>query len=638
MGSRFSFASLPIAQRLGIGFALAGLLAVIIAFSVGLANTATFRQAENSFSQALKGSQSLGQIRFDLEAIQTTLTDRLAFGESPGDTSLAEQVQSFSSDLDQHINDYLATVGRGVPQLVDFEQDWLDYRQLALNNALLLDSRQPGAVSQARTNLDALGKSTYDSALKDLDALVQLTQQQVDSAYAKASQSNTEAFWGALGLALVGFIAVMFLAWFTVHSITRQLNQLLYLTRLVNQGNLSQRAHVEGRNEIAMVASSMNDMLDTIGDLLGKEESLRAELEEQIEMLIQEVTPVGQGDLRLEAAVTHSQLGVLADVFNLIVGQLATLVARVQNSASKTYAAASSIVQQATDLASVAEQEAAQLGQANEGMGKLATAAADVARLARTSAVTATETVASAQRGSQAAVQVLERVKYSTDQMRAIEDQMQVLGNHSKEISAVVGLIEGIAKQTQMLSLNAEVQAGQSGGDFNRGFGVIAEEIRRLAERTEDAVHQITMLVRTVQGDIYGVMMTTEQTAREFNDLTQLTDEASRALQMIWTGVAQQAKDIDAITQVAAWQESVAGSAATMIRKLAAVAKSMGEIAHRQEAAARDLSEISQSLQASISAFRLPAPQQPGAISGRQESGQLLLPQEGYRGQRTGPF
>src|ERR1051326_5339394 len=101
MGNRFSFASLPIAQRLGVGFALAGLLAVIIALAVGAANTTTFQQAENNFSQALKGSQSLSQIRFDLEAIQTTLTDRLAFGPTSGPTSLADNVQELSTDLDQ---------------------------------------------------------------------------------------------------------------------------------------------------------------------------------------------------------------------------------------------------------------------------------------------------------------------------------------------------------------------------------------------------------------------------------------------------------------------------------------------------------------------------------------------------------
>ncbi len=627
MGSRFSFGSLPIAQRLGIGFGLAGLFAVIIALAVGLANTATFQQTENSFNQALKESQSLSQIRFDLEAIQTTLTDRLAFGAAPGSQALAPQVQTLSSDLDQHINDYLAAVGQNVPDLVNFEGDWINYRQIALNNALLLDSRLPEDVSEAQANLYGLGQSTYDSAISDLDALVQLTQQQVDAAHARASQSNAEAFWGALGLALAGFFAVMFLAWFTVHSITHQLDRLLRLTRLVNQGNLSERVSIEGNNEIALVGSSMNDMLDTISKLLEKEETLRTELEEQIEMLIQEVTPVGQGDLRLQAVVGHSLLGTLADVFNLIVEQLATLVARVQSTASLTSTAAGSIVQQATDLAKVAEQQAGQLGQANEGMGKLATAAADVARLARTSAVTATETVTSARRGSQAALQVLERVKYSTELMKTIESQMQILGNHSKEISAVVSLIEGIAKQTQLLSMNAEMQAGQSGGDFNRGFGVVAEEIRRLAERTEDAVHQITMLVRTVQGDIYGVIMTSEQTAHEFNNLAQLIDEASHALQLIWTGVTQQAKDIDAITQVAAWQESVASAAAEKIRSLATIAKGMGEIAHGQETSARNLSEISQALQASITAFRLPGQLKQGLLAAQQGSGQLLLPQ-----------
>jgi methyl-accepting chemotaxis protein len=237
--------------------------------------------------------------------------------------------------------------------------------------------------------------------------------------------------------------------------------------------------------------------------------------------------------------------------------------------------------------------------------------------------------VTSAQRGGQAAVQVLERVKNSNDQMRTVQEHIQVLGNHSREIGVVVGLIEGIARQTQLLSLNAEVQFGQMGGEINRGFGVVATEIRRLAERTEEAVHQITRLVRTVQGDIYTVITMTEQTAYEFNSLAQLTDEANRALQMIWTGVAQQAKDIDNITQVASWQESVASVAAGVIRGMGTMAKSMGEIAHGQQSAARNLSEISRSLQASIAAFRLPPELQPALPPGYQESGEPLRPREG---------
>ncbi len=623
MGRRFSFTQLPIAQRLGIGFALAGMLAVIVALAVGLANNSRFQDATSKFDQALNSSTSLSQIRADIEQMHSILSDRLAFG-NPVDAStpLSTQISTLAQDVDKQINNYYDVVGRANPQLLAFADDWNQYRVTALIASGDIESGYESQIVHAREVLGGDGLKQYATVLKDLAALVTFNQQQIAQAHQANEASSFAAIWSALAWALVGFFVVMFLAWFIVFSIIRQLDELLRLIRVVNRGDMSQRVHIGGRNEVAVVGSSMNDMLDTIGDLLTKEEALRSELESEIVRLVDQVTPVGQGDLRLQAEVTNSQLGTLADVFNVIVEQLATLVARVQNSATLTYTAAGSIVQQASQLAHVADHQATQLGQANEGMGQLATAAMDVARLARSSAQTATETVNSAQRGGQATIQVLERVKRSSDQVRAVEDQMRVLNEHSKEISNVVALIEEIAKQTQLLSINAEVQAGQAGIEFSRGFTVVAEEIRRLAERTEDAVRQITTLVRTVQGDIYSVTITTGQTAKEFVDLTKLADEAGRALQAIWTQVAQQAKDIEAITKVSVWQESVASKAAVMIQNLATLAKNMGDIAQTQEAAARNMSEIAQSLRTSIAAFQLPAAAQPSLLAMRSESAQ----------------
>lgn len=627
MGRRFSFTQLPISQRLGIGFALAGMLAVIVALAVGLANNSRYQDATSKFDQALASSTSLSQIRADIEQIQSTLSDSLAFNTTVNTTSpLTTQINGLTQDVDSQINNYYDVVGRDNPQLLTFADDWNAYRLTALITSEDIESGYDSQIAHARTMLGGDGLKSYATVLKDLAALVTLNQQEIEQAHQANQASSFAAIWSALAWALVGFFVVMFLAWFIVFSIIRQLDELLRLIRMVNRGDLSQRVSIGGRNEVAVVGSSMNDMLDTIGDLLTKEETLRSELESEIVRLVEQVTPVGQGDLRLQAEVTNSQLGTLADVFNVIVEQLATLVARVQNSATLTYSAAGSIVQQAAQLAQVAEHQANQLGQANEGMGQLATAAGDVARLARSSAMTATETVNSAQRGGQATIQVLERVKRSSDQVRAVEDQMRVLNEHSKEISNVVALIEEIAKQTQLLSINAEVQAGQAGLEFSRGFTVVAEEIRRLAERTEDAVRQITTLVRTVQGDIYSVTITTGQTAKEFVDLTKLADEAGRALQAIWTQVAQQAKDIEAITKVSIWQESVASKAAVMIQNLATLAKNMGDIAQTQEAAARNMSEIAQSLRTSISAFQLPGAAQPSLLAMRSESAQYPLP------------
>lgn len=627
MGRRFSFTQLPIAQRLGIGFALAGMLAVIVALAVGLANNSRYQDATSKFDQALNSSTSLSQIRADIEQMHSVLSDRLAFGNSVDtSTPLTTQINNLTQDVDNQINNYYDVVGHDNPQLDAFVNDWGQYRVTALIASGDIESGYDSQIAHAKSVLGGDGLKQYGTVLKDIVALVAFNQQEIAQAHQANQASSFAAIWSALAWALVGFFVVMFLAWFIVFSIIRQLDELLRLIRVVNRGDLSQRVNIGGRNEVAVVGSSMNDMLDTIGDLLTKEETLRSELESEIVRLVDQVTPVGQGDLRLQAEVTNSQLGTLADVFNVIVEQLATLVARVQNSATLTYTAAGSIVQQASQLAHVADHQATQLGQANEGMGQLATAAMDVARLARSSAQTATETVNSAQRGGQATIQVLERVRRSSDQVRAVEEQMRVLNDHSKEISNVVALIEEIAKQTQLLSINAEVQAGQAGVEFSRGFTVVAEEIRRLAERTEDAVRQITTLVRTVQGDIYSVTITTGQTAKEFVDLTKLADEAGRALQAIWTQVAQQAKDIEAITKVSVWQESVASKAAVMIQNLATLAKNMGEIAQTQEAAARNMSEIAQSLRTSIAAFQLPAAAQPPLLPIHSESAQYPVP------------
>ncbi|GEM_PF-2471644 len=637
MRKRFSLAHLTIAQRLTMGFALAGLLSVITALAVGIANTATFQQSTQSFNQALRGSLNLSEIRFDLEDIHSTLDDRLAFRSQANQTPLSSQIVKLSDDLDARFVDTLTLIGQDVPEFVAFDLSWATYRQLSLNAAFLLDSGHQDQINLATTTLANEGQTAYNTTIKDLAAMVTLNQQRVEATQASASQSNQNVFWGALALALIGFLVLMALAWLIVSSIIRQLNGLLRLTRLVKEGDLNQRFDVAGRNEVAVVASSMNDMLDTITSLLGREESLRRELEEQIEYLVAKVTPVGQGDLRLQAEVSDLQLGVLADVFNLIVEQLATLVARVQNSAAMTFNAAGSIVRQASELIQSTGHQEAQLAQVKEGMSQLAVAAGEVARLARTAAGTASETVSDAQRGGQTTLEVLERIKRGTEQVRTIEDQMQVLSSHSKEITSVVALIEGIAQQTRLLSFNAEVQAEQASSELSRGFSVVAEEIRRLAERTEDAIHRITTLLRTVQGDIYSVTKTTGQTALEFNDLEQLSDEARQVLQAIWTGITQQAQDIEAITEVAVWQESVAGMVAGMVRDLTAMAKSMGEIARGQETAAHNLSDISQALQASISAFRLPAQvQQQGLLPGRQDTtGQFQYPQIS---QRSGRF
>jgi twitching motility protein PilJ len=429
-----------------------------------------------------------------------------------------------------------------------------------------------------------------------------------------ADQSNTRVIWGSLAGALIGFALMLLLGRLIARSIVQQHQTVLRLTQAVKQGDLSQRAAIRGHHEVAAIATSMNAMLETIGALLNQEASLRANLEDQLEQLIAAVTPVGQGDLRFQAHVNDTLLVPLAGVFNWMVEQLATLVARVHQSAALTNCAAQDLVEQAAELTQVAARQAAQLEQASAGMGQLAAAAGEVALSARTAVGAATETVRSAQRGGQAAFQVLEQVKQGTEEVQAIEAQLRLLNQHSEEIGSMVQLIEGIARQTQVLSLNAELQTTQM-GPAQHGFGVVAEEVRRLALRTEEAVKQVTRLVQTLQGDIYSVTLNARTTTRHFHALAQLTDEAQQALECIWSRIAQQARGIETITRVASWQEQGAAQAAASIEQLVGMASTSGEIAHRQEEAAHHLVAIGDELLARVAAFRLPAELLPNHLS-----------------------
>jgi twitching motility protein PilJ len=314
-----------------------------------------------------------------------------------------------------------------------------------------------------------------------------------------------------------------------------------------------------------------------------------------------------------------------------MVEQLATLVSRVHGSAARTATAANLLVRQASELARGAEQQAAQLVQAHEGMEQVATTAADVARLARSSVMAANETVSSARQGGEATLQVLERVQRSAEQVQLVEEHMGVLSQHSEKITTIVELIEGIAQRMQLISLNAEVQTELTTKEFRKGFWMVAEEVRRLAEHTEEAVQEIRTLVRNVQGDIYSVKLATEQMARGFADLAHFTDEAAQALRSIWARVTRQAQEIEAIAKIASWQEAVAGKTAAMAQQLVVMARQMGQIARTQDESANNLAEVSAVLQTSVAAFRLPRAPFPGLATGRTNSQLLPVPGGGSK-------
>ncbi len=376
-------------------------------------------------------------------------------------------------------------------------------------------------------------------------------------------------------------------------------------------GDRSIRAAVSGDDEFAMLATSLNNLLDnqnfspstSISTTPGLSDA--AALQAQIEKLLQEVSAVGDGDLRVQAEVTPDTLGVLADSFNYMIEELAKVVGRVQNTAVQVTNASRRVLDRSAELAQASETQVARISQTTEAVEALANFVQNVAHNARLSAESAQDALQNAKTGQVAVRQSIEGMMLIRENVQETAKKIKRLGERSNEIGEIVRIIEDIADQTNLLALNAAIQSAMA-GEHGRGFAVVADEIRLLAERSTESTKRIATLVKSIQGDTYEAVVAMEDSTQEVVKGSQLADEAGRALNSIYAAVERQASTIEMIAQAANEQASVSEEVANAMSEISEITQRTN--AGTQEAAmsVSYLSELSDQLRASVSTFRLP--------------------------------
>src|SRR5579875_2081066 len=377
-------------------------------------------------------------------------------------------------------------------------------------------------------------------------------------------------------------------------------------------GDRSIRAVVNGDDEFAMLATSLNNLLDSqnfassagspISSVGGSD---AAALQAQIEKLLQEVSAVGDGDLRVQAEVTPDTLGVLADSFNYMIEELAKVVGRVQNTAVQVTNASRRVLDRSAELAQASETQVARISQTTKAVEALASFVQDVAHNARLSAEAAQDALRNAKTGQDSVRQSIEGMMLIRENVQETAKKIKRLGERSNEIGEIVRIIEDIADQTNLLALNAAIQSAMA-GEHGRGFAVVADEIRLLAERSTESTKRIATLVKSIQGDTFEAVVATEDSTQEVVKGSQLADDAGRALNSIYAAVERQAQMIESIARAAVEQANVSESVAVAMGQISEITRQTN--AGTQEAAmsVSYLSELVDQLRGSVSTFRLP--------------------------------
>jgi len=412
-------------------------------------------------------------------------------------------------------------------------------------------------------------------------------------------------------IALIVLLGVLLVNYFVRRRILDRVQGLVDVCRKYAAGDHSVRALVVGDDEFAMLSMSLNTLFDNQGFASGgaavpvNSSSDAAALQAQIEKLLQEVSAVGDGDLRVQAEVTPDTLGVLADSFNYMIEELAKVVGRVQATAMQVTTATRRILDRSDELAQASSTQVEQISQTTEAVEALAIFIQNVARNAQLSAEAAQDALHNADSGQQAVRQSIDGMMVIRENVQETSKKIKRLGERSNEIGEIVRIIEDIADQTNLLALNAAIQSAMA-GEHGRGFAVVADEIRLLAERSTESTKRIATLVKSIQGDTFEAVVAMEDSTQEVVKGSQLADEAGRALNSIYTAVERQAQMIEAIAHAANEQAQVSENVAVAMGQISEITGQTN--AGTQEAAmsVSYLSELADQLRASVSTFQLP--------------------------------
>jgi twitching motility protein PilJ len=322
--------------------------------------------------------------------------------------------------------------------------------------------------------------------------------------------------------------------------------------------------------------------------------------------LLDEMGDLADGDLTIQPEVTEQITGAIADSINYAVREMRNLVHRIKTAAQQVAVASEHSRQTATDLTEAALRQAAQITEATNKVTAMARSMQDMSKSAERSAEVAQGSVATAKRGAVAVQDTIKGMDGMREQIQETAKRIKRLGESSQQIGEIVELINDIAEQTNILSLNAAIQAAMA-GEAGRGFAVVADEVQRLAERSAEATKQIADLVKTIQADTNEAVASMEQATNGVVQATRLADAAGQALGEIESVSEQLSNLIVNIAQDAQRQSQAATDVSGNMAKIQETTTMTSSGSRQTAEAIGKLSDLARELQASVAGFKLPA-------------------------------
>ena len=427
---------------------------------------------------------------------------------------------------------------------------------------------------QTMAQLSTLAKDL----VMDIETLQQGQTKQMQSAQASAV---TMAVSFVIGAVLLG----VFIAFVIARGISKPVSQMAGVAEAISLGEVEHTIEVEARDEIGTLADAFRRLIDYMKDLAGAAESIASN------DLTASVTPKSERD-------------VLGTSFKTMIDNLTIMIRQLNDNAAELVSAANEIASSSEQMSRGAKDQAEQMIQVSTAVEEMSATIVESSKNAGEATDASRASADTATQGGQIVNDTIQGMQRIASVVRESADSIGKLAHSADQIGEIIGVIDDIADQTNLLALNAAIEAARA-GEQGRGFAVVADEVRKLAERTGKATGEITEMIKGIQHETQEAVNSMESGIQEVDKGRELADRAGNSLTEI-VNTSQRVMDmIQQIATAAEEQSTAAEQISKNVENVSSITKETAGGAEQSATAAEELNRQAEGLRQMVSRFRL---------------------------------